>query len=310
MTTDTATPRRTISRRAWIVYCAVCLIFGTTFLAMKIGSNAGMPPFLAAGIRFTAAGVSLVGLRGGIFRRAGRADRPDGAFLRRTALLGFLIIGVTFAATYWAGERISSGLLAQIQTVGPIMVAVFSSVFLRSRLTIYHVSGLAAGFAGSVFLIGAAGGEGASAFAGAAAGFGGSLAYGLGTIWYRHAFGRGPGAVKTDIFRINGFSLLFGGLFLLITAFFTGQTALPFSPAAMGSLVYLIAAGSIIGHSMYLWLIADTSPLFASTWLFISPVIATFAGVLVLGERPTVSNLIGAAAVLAGVYLVQRGERE
>ena len=287
MTTDTTFPKRTISRRAWIVYCAVCLIFGTTFLAMKIGSNAGMPPFLAAGIRFTAAGVLLVGLRGGIFRRAGRAgraDRPDGVFLRRTALLGFLIIGVTFAATYWAGERISSGLLAQIQTVGPIMVAVFSSVFLRSRLTIYHVSGLAAGFAGSVFLIGAAGGEGASAFAGAAAGFGGSLAYGLGTIWYRHAFGGGPGAARTDIFRINGFSLLFGGLFLLITAFFTG-------------------------HSMYLWLIADTSPLFASTWLFISPVIATFAGVLVLGERPTVSNFIGAAAVLAGVYLVQRGER-
>ena len=57
MTTDTATPRRTISRRTWIVYCAVCLIFGTTFLAMKIGSNAGMPPFPAAGIRFTAAAV-------------------------------------------------------------------------------------------------------------------------------------------------------------------------------------------------------------------------------------------------------------
>lgn len=52
MTTDTATPKRVISRRAWIVYRAVCLIFGTTFLAMKIGSNAGMPPFPAAGIRF------------------------------------------------------------------------------------------------------------------------------------------------------------------------------------------------------------------------------------------------------------------
>ena len=83
MTTDTATPKRVISRRAWIVYCAVCLIFGTTFLAMKIGSNAGMPPFPAVGIRFTAAGVLLVDLRGGIFRRGGRSCRGLSGSARR-----------------------------------------------------------------------------------------------------------------------------------------------------------------------------------------------------------------------------------
>lgn len=298
---NTTTTTGAITRRAWIVYVAVCLIFGTTFLAIKIGSNAGIPPFLAAGIRFTTAGTLLVALRGGLFDRD---TRPDLSFLWRVALLGVLIIGVTFAATYWASGQIASGLVAQIQAVAPIVVAVLSTVLLRTRLRTEHVIGLAVGFGGSLFLIGAARGEGAAALAGAIAAFAAELSFGLGTIWYRHAFGD-----RHDSFKINGYSMLFGGVFLLLVALLTGQTTLPRSPEAIGSLVYLIVFGSIGAHSMYLWLIANTSPLFASTWLFISPVIATLVGVVVLGEQVGLGNVAGALAVLGGVYLVQRGER-
>lgn len=298
---NTTTTTGAITRRAWIVYVAVCLIFGTTFLAIKIGSNAGTPPFLAAGIRFTTAGTLLVALRGGLFDRD---TCPDLSFLWRVALLGVLIIGVTFAATYWASGQIASGLVAQIQAVAPIVVAVLSTMLLRTRLRTEHVIGLAVGFGGSLFLIGAARGEGAAALAGAIAAFAAELSFGLGTIWYRHAFGN-----RHDSLKINGYSMLFGGVFLLLVALLTGQTTLPRSPEAIGSLVYLIVFGSIGAHSMYLWLIANTSPLFASTWLFISPVIATLVGVVVLGEQVGIGNVAGALAVLGGVYLVQRGER-
>ena len=279
----------------------MCLIFGTTFLAIKIGSDAGAPPFLAGGLRFTAAGLILVSARGGLFRRA---DRPNSDYLRRVAVLGILVIGLTFAATYWASQHIASGRVAQIQAAAPIVVAALSVVLLGKRLSVVHVVGLAVGLGGSIFLIGSARGAGDMALAGAVAAFVAELSYGLGTIWYRRAF-----RADLDSVRTNGYSMLFGGLFLLGIAAATGQTSMPLSRAALGSLVYLVIFGSIGAHSMYLWLIAHVSPLFASTWLFVSPIIATVIGAVVLDEHVGVGNIAGAAAVLLGVYLLQRAER-
>ncbi len=284
-----------------MVYVTMCLIFGTTFLAIKIGSDAGVPPFLAGGLRFTTAGLILVAARGGLFRRGGG---PNFEYVWRVMVLGILIIGITFAATYWAAQHIASGHVAQIQAASPIVVAALSVALLGKRLNVVHVVGLAVGLGGSVFLIGAARGAGDMALAGAVAAFVAELAYGLGTVWYRRAFRTAPDSVRT-----NGYNMLFGGLFLLGIAVATGQTSMPVSRAALGSLIYLVVFGSIGAHSMYLWLIGNVSPLFASTWLFVSPIIATVIGAIVLGEHVGVGNIAGAAAVLVGVYLVQRAER-
>lgn len=107
---------------------------------------------------------------------------------------------------------------------------------------------------------------------------------------------------------LPGFSMLFGGSFLLLLAVATGQTRFPISNEAVGSLLYLIVFGALIGHTLHLWLIANVSPLFASTFLFVSPVIATILGSIVLDETITIFNLVGAASVLLGVFAIQRGE--
>jgi drug/metabolite transporter (DMT)-like permease len=292
--------QETITPRAWLYFALMCMIFGTTFLAIKIGSNAGVPPFLAAGLRFTSAGTILLLARGRIWSRT---HRPSGGLIWRTAILGLLMIGLAFAATYLAADYIGSGQLAQIQAVSPVFVAGLSVVLLRKRLRISHIWGLAFGFSGALLLVGFTGSLGPGYLIGALAALGAETSYSLGAIWYRWAFEERPNATV-----MNGFSMLFGGSFLLLLAVATGQTRFPFSNEAVGSLLYLIVFGALFGHTLHLWLIANVSPLFASTFLFVSPVIATILGSIVLDETITIFNLVGAASVLLGVFAIQRGE--
>ncbi|TVR90901.1 MAG: hypothetical protein EA428_07415 [Spirochaetaceae bacterium] len=246
----------------WIVYAALCLIFGTTFLAIKIGSNAGIPPFIGAGVRFVVAGVVLVVLRG----KLRGPQRPSLSFVGKASLLGLGMVGLAFACTYWSIQHLQSGYAAQIQSSAPIIVALLAAV-------------------------------------GALVALGAELFFGLGTIWHRFAFDKG-----VDSLQVNGFSMLSGGLFLCVIAVATAQTGLPLSFAALSSLLYLVVVGSIGGHSMYLWLVGQTGPVFASTWLYISPVIATFVGSVVLSEAVGASTIAGAALVLMGVYWINRAE--
>lgn len=296
MTSDT----RTIGAAGWAVYAGVCLIFGTTFLAIKVGTNGGIPPFLGAGLRFATAGAILVLVRGRLFG----AQRPTAGFVGRAAVLGLLIIGFTFACTYWAIQYLASGHIAQIQSSAPIIVSVLAVLLLGKRLRLLHGLGLGAGFAGAVLLLGLATGYNELAPLGALVAVGAELFYGLGTIWYSRAFPDGA-----DSLQVNGFSMLSGGLFLCAVALATGQTSLPLTLPALGSLFYLIVFGSIAGHSMYLWLVGHTGPIFASTWLYVSPIIATVVGAAVLSEQVLASNITGAALVIFGVYIINRAER-
>ena len=296
-----------IPRRAWVVYAAMCLIFGTTFLAIKIGSNAGIPPFLASGLRFSVAGALLIVVRSVHF--SGTADRlrdvVNRGYLWRTMVLGVTIIGITFAMTYSAADFIASGRIAQIQAVSPVLVTLMSVIVLGTVLTFNRAVGLVLGVTGVALLVGSAGASGnAAALLGALLAAGAEISYSAGSIWFRRAFSQ-----QTDPVLANGFSMLFGGVFLLVLAVATGQTSADWSRDAVLSLSYLIAFGSIGGHTMYLWLVSRVSAIFASTWLFVSPMIATILGALILNEGVTVWNLVGAGSVLIGVYFVQRAEQ-
>jgi len=76
------------------------------------------------------------------------------------------------------------------------------------------------------------------------------------------------------------------------------------SPASIGSLLYLIIFGSMIGHSIYYWLVSRTNPVFPSTWLYISPVIAVTLGVILYHEYISWLTGIGTLTIIAGTVLV------
>jgi drug/metabolite transporter (DMT)-like permease len=294
------------SARVYGVFCLVCAVFGTTFLAIKMGVSAGAPPFLFAGLRFAAAGAGL-GLGLIAARRASFASLA--ALAPRAALLSLPYIAFNFGATFWAEQYIGSGAAAQIDAACPIASALLSALFLGKKLKASHALGIAAGFAGVWLLVGAAGARASSAGGGlgiaasivmlaAAIGFAGA------SILYKRLFDD-----SVDSFQVNAINMLSGGIVLLVLAALTGQSRFPATPAALLPLAYLIVVGSLVGHSANLWLVRKAGPLFASSWSYVSPVIATAVGAAALGEGVSARSGAGALLTLFGVYVIARAER-
>lgn len=102
--------------------------------------------------------------------------------------------------------------------------------------------------------------------------------------------------------------MFYGGIFLLVLSLCTEQihvsTIMPWN--AVWSIVYLIFVGSIAGHGLYYWLIAQTNPVFPSTWLYVSLLIAVLIGYVVLNEAITPSIIGGGLLILIGVFMANR----
>jgi drug/metabolite transporter (DMT)-like permease len=289
------------STRVYVVFCLVCAIFGTTFLAIKLGIASGAPPFLFAGLRFTLAGLIL----GAALLASGRTSLGALAALApRAALLSLPYIVVNFGATFWAEQYIGSSTAAQIDAAGPIASAILSTLFLGKRLRAAHGLGIAAGFAGVWLIVRGADAPGAAdsipacfAMLVGAVGFAGA------SILYKRLFDD-----SVDSFAINSLNMLSGGIGLLALAALSGQTGFPITKAAVLPLVYLIVVGSLVGHSANLWLVRKAGPLFTSSWSYVSPVIATLVGAMALGEGVSAWSIAGAALTLVGVYLISKAE--
>jgi Permeases of the drug/metabolite transporter (DMT) superfamily len=291
------------SKSVYVVFCLVCCVFGTTFLAIKIGVAAGSPPFLFAAARFISAGAIL----GAILLATRRASiRSLARLAPRAALLSLPYIVGNFGATFWAEQYLSSSAAAQIDAAGPIASALLSSIFLGKKLRPGHYLGLAIGFIGAWLVAsGAASGAGSGSLGtiAAVAMVCGAISFQAASILYKRLFDD-----ATDPFAVNALNMLFGGLGLLALAAATGERGMPASVEALGSLAYLIVVGSLVGHSANLWLVKKAGPLFASGWSYVSPIAATFVGAALLDERLSVANAAGIALTLAGVYLAGRAE--
>lgn len=296
------------TKKVYAVFGLVCAVFGTTFLAIRIGVSFGAPPFLFAGARFSAAGLIL----GLVLLASKRARLSDMIRLApRAALLSLFYIVINFGGMFWAEQYMASSTAAQIDAIGPIASAMLSAAFLGKRLKPAHGLGIAAGFAG-VWLI-VRGVDSASASAGpgighesliaslvmlcAAVGFAGA------SVLYRKLFDD-----SVDSFAVNSLNMLFGGLALLALSAVSGERTFPLRSETIGALAYLIVAGSLVGHSANLWLVKEAGPLFTSAWCYVSPVIATAVGAAALGERVNPWSVAGAGATLFGVFLITKAE--
>ena len=300
------------SRLVIAVFVLVCAIFGTTFLAIKIGVAAGAPSFLFAGLRFVAAGLIL----GAILLATGRASPASLAALApRAVLLSLPYVVVNFGAMFWAEQYIDSSTAAQLDTASPIAAALLSALFLGKKLRLAHGAGVLAGFAGVWLVVrgaalsaaplaeSAVGGADGTAVLASVVLVLGAIGFAGATVLYKRLFDD-----SVDSFSVNSINMLSGGSILLVIAALTGQTRFPATPETLGALAYLIVAGSLVGHSANLWLVRKAGPLFTSSWTYVTPVIATAVGALALGERVSVWSVAGAALTLLGVWLIARVE--
>ncbi len=287
-----------MTTRQLLVLFALAVVWGCSFLFIKVLIDAGIDPIGASAGR-TGLGVLTIAPFAWRARARFPRDRRSWALL---AGLGFLNFALPWTLFGFAAQHAPSGASSVANSSQPLWSAIFGTILLKAdRLTGIRVLGLAVGFAGVLLLMGedmlSAGSTGSTAVL---IMIGATMCYGISAVSIRRFLSHVPAVVLA--FAQLGFATLF----LWPVALFAGA----FASAQMGvgewvSLVALGCVGSGIGVIGYMWLIGEVGPIRAAVVTYLMPPLGVFLGWLVLGE-PIGWNLVGGlACVVAGVALVQ-----
>jgi drug/metabolite transporter (DMT)-like permease len=283
---------------AYAAFITVCVVWGTTYLAISVALES-MPVLLVAGLRWLAAGVILSGL----MLATGRG-LPGPRLWAPLALLGFLMNMVGNGFVVFAQQYVASGLTAVLIATTPFWSALVERLLPNGeRFSGRSLAGLALGFAGIVILVWPEmtnGGAGGRQFViGVVAIQLACIGWVIGTSYAkRHELGDNP-------FRSTALQMVFSGVMLLSAATANGDWAhVSFTPRAIGAMVYLSIAGSLIAYSAYIYAIQHLPLQLVSLYAYINPMIAVALGTLFLDEPISARIVVAALLVFAGTWVV------
>ncbi|MDY0940985.1 DMT family transporter [Priestia megaterium] len=285
-----------------INYVLICFIFGTTFLTIKLGIEAGMPPLFSAGARFLLAGILVIS-----YFAHKREVRRSLLFSKKVMAVGFCLTFMTFLTLYWAEQHVTSGLAAVLSATGPMMILLIQVMQKKMELKKEQAFSLLLAFTG-VICISLPNMTATMSYLwtlGCIIIIIGEVFYGIGSNYSKSLLNE---LKEVSPFLINGIQMFYGGVFLLVLSSFTERINVSniMHWNAVWSIVYLIFVGSIAGHGLYYWLIAQTNPVFPSTWLYVAPLIAVLIGHVFLNEAVMPSIIGGGLLILIGVFMANR----
>jgi drug/metabolite transporter (DMT)-like permease len=282
-----------------VAFAAVYLVWGSTYLAIRIGIES-FPPLILAGLRHLTAGLILYPVL-----RWKTGIRPTAANWRTAVVTGTLLLFVGNGGVSWAEQVVPSGITALLVATVSLWLVIVD--WLRPggvRPVPRVVVGLLMGFAGLALLVGPAhlGGSERVDPRGAAVLVIASLAWACGSLYSKH------GGMPSSPMLGVAMQSLAGGVILLIVGLFAGEfQALHFGAISLRSwlaLAYLIVFGSGIGFSAYIYILHKSTAARVATYAFVNPVVALFLGWLIAGESITLRTVIAAAVILTAVILV------
>ena len=278
-----------------IGFFIVCTVWGSTWLAIKIGLQ-DVPPFLGASVRFFIASAILF-----LILKARRLPIPFTPDARKVYLaLGLLSFAIPYALVYWGEQYIESGLTSILFAAYPFWVALVSHLVLeRERLDGYKLGGIIAAFLGLLLIFAGdmrmSGGNAVLAMAGILFA---TLCQAVSLVLIKkHGQPLSP-------FVMNFVGMSMGAVLLLglALAVESSQRA-QFSAQAVFSILYLAAFGSVLAFVSYHWLLKRVEALYLSLTSFINPIIAVVLGAAVLGEVLSLKIFAGASCVLVGILI-------
>jgi drug/metabolite transporter (DMT)-like permease len=284
-----------VGRGALVVaFASIYLAWGSTYLAIRV-ALAGFPPPILAGTRFTVAGAGMLAA----LALAGRPVRLGLRDFRNIAIVGTLLLVGGNGLVVWAEKTVSSGLAALIVATVPLWMALLAALPpAHERLAPRAVVGLGLGMAGVAVLV-APGFRASGTFAAEAALIGATLSWSSGSIFARHT------TARIDPILATAWEMLIGGLVFFAIAGPAGSfAALRPTPSTMLAVLYLIVAGSWIGFTAYIWLLAHVPAAKVATYAYVNPVIAVLLGWWILDERISSAVAIGSAIIVVAVVLV------
>ena len=289
------------SWKVWTALWVVYLVWGSTYLAIKVAVRT-LPPLLSAGARFLAAAailaLVLAALRTSLRVPARQAVAAAG--------LGVLLLTCGVGVVHLAETRIDSSVAAMIAGSVPLQVIALRALGgdrVRRKTRVAAAVGL-----GGLALIVVPGGTGDGATAvGLALMVGASVAWSTGSFLSRRA------RIPQDPFVATTYEMAGGGAVLLAVSAAAGEwgdlDGGALAPGPLAAWAYLVVAGSLVGFSAYAWLLRHAPISQVVTHQYVNPLVAVALGALALGERLDWATLAGAVVVVGAVFATVRNER-
>ena len=293
-----APPRSRPRTLAYLAFLAICVIWGTTFLAIRVAVET-IPTLALTSIRFVGAGVILLA----IARMRGEAMPGSRREWIDQIINGIFMVSLANSFLVWSEHHITSGLAALLAATIPLWMAVMETVIGTARLTIRKVAGLLAGFAGVALLV-------LPGFRAPEANIDFFLAVGavqLSAIFWNAGSLRARHTKSTagPIF-VAALHTLSGGLAVSIVSLAAGDLdRLTFTPRTFAALLHLMIFGSVVAYSAYLYALARLQPAKLSLYAYVNPAVAVVVGWMILSEPLTRRMIAAMAVILAGVAIVQ-----
>jgi drug/metabolite transporter (DMT)-like permease len=282
-----------------LAFAIIYFVWGSTFLAIRIGVRE-VPPFLLAALRFLIAGLVLY-----LWMLAQGERSPNIRQWMSVFLLALLIFVFDYGLLFWAEQRVPSGIAAVMMATIPVFMALAEIIFLRTQqLTLRLSVALLIGIGGVAVLMSRSLNLGGAPVdrAGAVALIFAAISWSISSTLTRKL------PLPASKVMSSGAQMLAGGILLTLAAATLGEFR-NFHPAAVSraawlSLLYLIVAGSILGFTAYVWLIHHQSPTKVGTYAYVNPVVAVLLGYFFGGEALGVRTVLGTLFVLVSVVVI------
>jgi len=282
-----------------LAFAIIYFVWGSTFLAIRVGVRE-VPPLVLAAMRFSIAGAVLYGW---MLARGERS--PTARQWGSASLLGIVIFVFDYGLLFWAEQRVPSGIAAVMLATIPAFMALSEIIFLRTqRLTARLGLALLIGLGGVAVLVSRSLNLGGAPIdrVGAAALIFASISWSIASAMTRKL------PLPQSKVMSSGAQMLAGGVFLTLAATAFGEFR-NFHPSAVSrgawfALLYLIVAGSIIGFTAYVWLIHHESPTKVGTYAYVNPIVAVLVGYFLGGEALSSRTILGTLCVLISVIVI------
>ncbi len=294
---SSASPAEEGRPRARIIaaFATIYLVWGSTFLAIRLGVRE-LPPFLFAGGRFLLAG-SLLAVVALALRE--RFPRP-GRDLRRMVLFSLLMITFSNGMSTVALQHIPSNEGALLAASSALWIAVLGALGPRGHaLTVRGMIGVLLGCVGVLLIVWPRGAQPEGHLGWQALVLFSNFSWAVGTILYRDS------ALDVGPVAFNAVMMLFGGTWLLTGGLVTGE--LPrwhWHPGGLAAMLYLALFGSALAYTAYSWLLKRVPADRVGTFAYVNPAVATVLGWAILGEALGPLQVAGMVVVVLGVALV------
>jgi drug/metabolite transporter (DMT)-like permease len=285
------------ARLDWLLFLLLGFFWGSSYLFIKIGVDAGLPPFMLITLRLFIGFVLLASVVAIAREPLPREPRTYGHLI----VMGAVNIAIPFSLITWAELTVESALASILTAPVPLFVIVIAAIFLRDeRITINRIAGLVAGFVGVAILVGF---DPAAVAAGDLAGeialLGATLSYACGAVYARRNV-HGLRPMIPAVFQV-GFALV---MVATLTLLFERPFEVNVTPEAWFSVVWLGLFGSGLAYLVFFRILGRWGATRTSMVAYLLPVVGITLGALVLNEPVDARLLIGTGLVIGGIALV------